>query len=224
MTNQEKTKKPRGCFFYGCIVSLVFLILLGTAVFLGFRLAFKRINSTIAEYTDSKPMPLPKSEVSAADRESLKKRIAEFNTAVTSQSNTPPLILTGPDINVLLANSPEMKDLRDKFYITVSNNQVRGELSLPLENIFRIPYVDTKGRYLNGSGLFRVFKTNDDLFIGLSSVDVKGNPLPSQYMQQLQQVNFAESLNENPTNRLYMKEYERVEVTNGTVVIYPKQH
>jgi hypothetical protein len=224
MTESQTEKKKHGCFFYGCIVSLGLIILIVLAIFLGIRLALKRVNATVAQYSDSQAMPLPRSEMSAEERENLRKRVAAFNAAVMAGSNTAPLTLTGPEINALLADSPEMSDLKDRFYITIVSNQAKGQLSLPLENLFRIPYVDTKGRFLNGAGIFNVHKTNEDLFVGLDSVEVKGRPLPEKYMSQLRQMNFADNMIQNPTNHAFIKEFERIEITNGMVVIYPKRH
>src|SRR5438552_453763 len=141
MSNLETPKKQRGCFFYGCITCLVLLLVVGLAAFLGVRYAIHRANALIAEYTDTQPMALPKEEMPAAELEQLKKRFAAFNDALQAHSNAPPFVLSGREINALLSTAPEMKLFKDRFHVALEGNQFKGQVSLPLDAFFKIPFI-----------------------------------------------------------------------------------
>ena len=174
MSNPEPPKKQRGCFFYGCMTCLVLLLVVGLTAFLGVRYAIHRANAMIAEYTDTQPMALPKEEMPAAELDALKKRFAAFHDALQAHSNTAPLILTGQEINALLLSAPEMKDFKDRFHVALEGDQIKGQVSLPLEPYFKIPFIDTKGRYLNGVGVFKAALTNNQLSITTQFAGSKG--------------------------------------------------
>ncbi|MDB6124431.1 MAG: hypothetical protein JWQ71_3424 [Pedosphaera sp.] len=216
--------KKRGCFFYGCITCVILFVVVGIAAFFIARSVVNWANTTLAEYTDDKPMVLPKVEMSADERHRLQQRLSAFNDAVQAQSNTPPLILTGREVNALIGTAPEMKELTNYFFITVESNQIRGDVSLPLEKYFRVPFIKFKGRYLNGSGTFNVAKSNGTLLVSIESLESKGKPLPQQQLAQLRHQNLADEFNKNPTNRASLEDYESIEVTNSTIVIRPKKY
>jgi hypothetical protein len=223
MNMSDAPPKKRGCFFYGCITCVVVFLVIGILAFAAFRYITHRIDATVAQYTDATPMPLPRVEVPAAELAQLQKRIDAFNQAAKIHTNTPPLILTGRDVNALLASSPEMKGFSNRFYITIESNQVRGQVSLPL-NDFRIPFVNFKGRYLNGAGNLNVSITNHLLWVSMEALEVKGKPLPEKYMSQLREQNLAQEANNNPTNAAAIANYESIEVKDGRIIVKARQN
>lgn len=223
MENSPAPAKKRGCFFYGCIACLIIIVVVCLAGFLAVRYAVNRLNATIAEFTDDHPIALPKVEMSKAEMEALHHRLDSFNDAIKAHSNAPPLILNAREVNALLENTPEMNGFTNSFYVDIESNQVKGSISLPMEPFFTIPLVHTKGRYLNGSGTFKFAKSNDTVFVNVQSLEVKGQPLPQKYLSQLQTVNLAENYNRNSTNRAVLTDYDRIVVSNNSVVIEPKK-
>jgi hypothetical protein len=221
MNNIENPPKKRGCFFYGCITSLVLLTIILVAGFLGVRFFLHKIDAMVAQYTDTQAMVMPKEEMPAAELEKLKARFAAFKVALDAHSNAVPLILSGPEINALLRSSPDMKAMRDTFYIAVEGDQVKGQLSLPLSQ-FKIPMVDLNGRYLNGAAVFKAVLTNDQLSVRIQSLEVKGQPLPEKFMSQLRMKNLAEDAQNNPTNAAVISKFESIEIKDGRVIITPK--
>jgi hypothetical protein len=222
MNNPESPQKRRGCFFYGCMTCLVLMLVVGLTAFFGVRYAVHRINAFIAEYTDTQPMALPKEEMPAAELDQLKKRFAAFHDAVQAHSNTPPLILTGPEINALLVSAPEMKDFKDRFHVALEGNQIKGQVSLPLDAFFKIPLIDTKGRYLNGVGVFKAVLTNNLFSITTDALEVRGKPLPEIYMAQLRNKNLVENMQAN-TNETMVSQAESLEIKDGKLILQPKK-
>jgi hypothetical protein len=223
MENSPAPAKKRGCFFYGCVTCLVIIVVVGLVGFLAVRYGLNRLNATIAEYTDDHPMTLPKVEMSKAEMEALHHRLDAFNDAIKAHSNAPPLVLNAREVNALLENTPEMNGFTNSFYVDIESNQIKGSISLPMERFFTIPLVHTKGRFLNGTGTFNFAKSNDTVFVNVQSLEVKGQPLPQQYLSQLRTANLAENFNKNSTNRAVLADYDSIVVSNNSVIIEPKK-
>src|SRR5689334_11263051 len=161
-----ETKKSRGCFFYGCISAIVLTILFGICVFLGVNY-FKKL---IYAYTDTAPMPLPKVEMPAAEYEVLKKRVESFRDSVDKQKAVEPMILTGDEINALIANGTSTQEVKDKFRVSIEEDKIKGLVSIPLGDT-GIPFA--KGRYLNGTAAFKTSLQNGVLIVTADSIVVK---------------------------------------------------
>ncbi len=236
---QQPVPKRRGCFFYGCITSLVLCVVLALGVLLGVRFLLNKANAVIAEYTDTQPMAMPKEDMPAAELEALKKRYTDFQAALQGHSNTPPLVLTGRELNNLLQNvilpqaarsnntqnaSADVNKLyREHFHVTLDGDKLKGQVSLPLGEWVRVPGVDTKGRYLNGAGVFSVALANDRLSVYIDSLEVKGKPLPEQFMTQLHSQNVAQDASRDPTNAAAISRFESIEVKDSKLIITPKK-
>jgi hypothetical protein len=65
--NGTTPKKPRGCFFYGCITGLVLLLLMVLGLLLGVYYFKKMVN----QFTDTKPLALPVVQMSPAEIKAL---------------------------------------------------------------------------------------------------------------------------------------------------------
>ena len=106
--------------------------------------------------------------------------------------------------------------------MTIESNQVRGQVSLPLDKL-HIPIFDLKGRYLNGDGVFNVGLSNQMLWVTVDSLEVKGKPLPKQFLEGLKTINLAEQMGANPTNGAGIGGYGDIEVKDGKVILTPQK-
>lgn len=219
-------KKGHGCFFYGCIISLVLVLVLCLGAFVAFRMVIAKMNRMVTEYTDTTPMALPKVEMSTDDIQKLKARVETFSKAVNAHSNTPPLILTGPELNALIASDKDTKDAANHFFITLEGSSIKGQVSLPLDPVADKPFLrqfHLQGRYLNGSATFSAGVTNGMLGVYIQSIEAKGKPLPPQFTGAFSQQNLADSYNKNPQNGPAFEEYESITVKDGTMMVTPKK-
>ena len=56
-----------------------------------------------------------------------------------------------------LANNPDLRTLKDRLYLTIEGDQVKGQISVPLAELGSVPGMSgLKGRYLNGSATLKV--------------------------------------------------------------------
>ena len=228
MNPPQVPPKKRGCFFYGCITAVCLAVAVCVIGFFGFRYAINYMNRMIMEYTEDAPMALPKLDMPQAELDKLKDRAAAFGNALDAHTNTPPLVLTGREITALLADMPALKtnNLGNKFYFEIESNQIKGLISLPLGEYNQIPLLKTQGRYLNGEAGFGVGVTNGALTVTIKSMQVKGKPVPDQFLKQLQdteQKDINQNVNNDPTNQSALRNLESLEVKDGTLILKAKQ-
>lgn len=216
MTDQPPKTPARGCLFYGCLASVVLLVLLLGALLLGVHYVKKTVN----RFTDTRPMELPTVQMPAADVRKLKNRVQSFQEAVSDHRATAPLSLTSDDINVLLSRGAEQQPIKGRFYASLEGSLLKGQLSVPLEEVGLSMF---KGRYLNGSATFAYSFRNGVLSVSPQTVLVKGAPLPEVCMQRLRQENLAAALVKDPQAVALLQGLEDIQVKEGTLIIVPKQ-
>ncbi len=205
--------KGRGCFFYGCIISLVLLLVGGLTAFFGARYAIRKL---IATYTDAAPTALPPADISAAEIARAQQRWTGFFEAVKTDQRLPPLVLSAADLNALIAGTGA-NGLSNKLRVRIEGNRVTGQMCLPL------PRGPARGRYLNGEVSLQVEWKDGSLAVRPESVTVRGRPLPPWLMGKLREQNLARDLMNNLDAANTLQNLEAVSVTNDAVVIRPKE-
>src|SRR4051794_26755443 len=146
-----RPRKKHGCLFYGCLVSLILLVVGLVAVYLIYR----AIVGWVDQYADTQPRPVPTVQLPAAEKKELEKRVEEFQESAKEGDEPEELVLTGDEINALIARDPELKG---HVRVAIEGDKVKGELSLgPIE----LPGAGK--RFINGKGTFRVSLRNGTL-------------------------------------------------------------
>jgi hypothetical protein len=209
-------KPRRGCFFYGCITGLVLLVLVLGGLMVGLHYVKKMVN----QYTDIRPMELPTVQMSQDEIDKLKQRFEAFQQAVREQRPAKPLELTADDINALIASGKELQALKGKFYVSLGSNQLKGEVSMPLQQVGLSMF---KGRYLNGSATFNLSFRNGALSVTPQTIIVKGKPLPEVYMQEIRKENLAAKSANEPGAAAVLQGLEDIQIKEGKLVVVPKE-
>jgi len=210
MTDQP-VKRRRGCFFYGCLTSTILLLV----VLAGLVLGYLKILNT---FTDTKPAALPSVNMSDSEIQQVRQRVDAFRENIRSARSTPPLSLSSDELNALIATDPNLKAFKGELYVTIEDNQVKGQVSVPTSQVGLGIF---KHRYLNGSGTFSVSLTNGTLNVRAQSLSVKGKPIPEKYMQQVRAQNLAQSYNDDPKISVGLNKLQSIEVKDGKLVIVP---
>jgi hypothetical protein len=190
------------------------VIVLWVGVVLGVRLA---IGALVDRYTDSGPAPLPRPDVSPAEREALHRRLAAFQESLDGAAPAVPLELSERDINVLIAEVPV---LRDRVSVRLDGDRITGQVSIPL-NEARVPLLRRwlAGRYVNGAARFRVAVADDRLVVTMESLEVNGHSLPGAFSSGLRELNLLEGVYKDPDAAEWLRRFEAVEVRGGKVVV-----
>jgi hypothetical protein len=140
-------QKGMGCLGKGCLLLVIFVVLLAAAFFIGGYVGVRYV------VTSTTPREIPQIESSEAEQQAVRNRWEAFKvsrnapTETTTQDATTEgapgnrIELTASDINQLIAAS---RKLRGKAYVSIENNVARVQVSVPLEK------VGFRGRFLNG--------------------------------------------------------------------------
>jgi len=207
--------KRRGCLFYGCLTCVVLALITVLLAVLAVRAVKNKVNA----YTDAQPMQLPKVEMTDAEFDTLKQRVALFGDAMGQGRPAEALVLTERDINALLARAPNTKELADKVHVSMSGNEVKGQVSIPLSGLGWLG----KGRYLNGEAAFKVSLENGVLIVTAEEVKVKGQPLPESFMKRLRQENLAKDAYKDPKNAEAIRKLDSIQVEDGRAIIKARE-
>src|SRR5262249_29118335 len=158
------------------------------------------------------PQQLPTVEMPAEQRQVLRERIAAFRKAVSEGAPTEPLVLTSDDLNALIEENPE---LRGKIYVTIEGDKVKGQVSIPLENI-DLPLF--RGRYLNGEAELKASLRDGVLIVTLESFEVNDKRPPEQLLTSLRQQNLAKDVYKDPKNAEMIRKLESLEIKDGKII------
>jgi len=216
MTEPQQAKTRRGCLFYGCIVGVIFMLMLLAGLLIGMRMAKRMVN----DFTDSRPMELPAVKLTSEEIEQVRTRVKTFNEDMKAGRSTPPLTLTADEINALIVTDPEAKGLKGKMYVTIQGDQVKSAVSMPMGELGLGLF---KKRYLNGDATLSVSLRNGILRVYAHDINVKGKPLPAVYMQKIRDVNWADGFNNDTNASAALNKLQSIEVKDGKVLITPAE-
>jgi hypothetical protein len=212
----EPPKKEHGCFFYGCIAASVLAVLLLIAIVASIYFGYQAYLKFMNQYTSPTPVELPKVEMPQEDREALHKRFDAFKEAVDKGEDTEPLVLSGDELNVLLADNAAVAG---KVYFLIEGDKLKGQVSLPL-GAFGLPGM--AGRYFNGKATFLAALHEGHLIVMVDSAEVNGQPISEQIMAGLRNKNLAEDAAKDPDNAKLLGKLESLEIKDGKITIRAK--
>jgi hypothetical protein len=189
------------------------------AILIAFLIGLYQLKQMLNFYTDTRPTPLPTVQLTPAEIEQLKQRVASFQDAVRSGRPTPPLELSGDELNAYIQTDTNLSRVKGKLYVAIEGNRLKGKLSVPLDElglgIFR-------GRYLNGDGIFAVGLRNGGLVVSAESLVVKGKPLPGVYMDKIRSQNLAANVGDNARASVALNHLQEIKVEDGKLIVVPK--
>jgi hypothetical protein len=170
-------QRKSGCLGKGCVMLVVFLILLAVAFFVGGYVGVRYV------VTSTTPKEIPQVETNEADQVAVQQRWEEFkvgprsapadSTTSTTTTEPPPptnpsthrIELSAADINQLIAGS---RKLSGKAFVSIDNNIARVQVSVPLEK------AGFRGRFLNGEFQVRAAPDRNPRNIEVTEVSLGG--------------------------------------------------
>ena len=212
----ESDHKKRGCFVYGCVSAIILLVLTCVVLFIGYRFVKAKLDQGINEYTEAVPVSVEKAEVSAARLDEIQQRLANFKDALDKQEVSQELVLSAEELNGLIAGDASLKEFRDKVYVFIDGDRVKGKVSMPLKDIGPLKL---NGRFLNGIASFKVSLEKGHLDVRLDEVEVKGRPLPAVVMNELKKRNLAQPAEGDPESAARIEKFESIRIEDGKVIL-----
>jgi hypothetical protein len=201
------------------VLATLVLIAVGLLLFA----AYRGLTQVVEQYTATAPQELPRVEIPAIQRQSIKQRVTAFRNAVDAGKATEPLALSAADLNALADDDPNWKG---KIYLAIDDDKVKGKVSIPLEKLTaglgRVGLDLLRGRYLNGEVELKPSVTNDALRIAFQSIEVNGASLPEEVMVEVRKQNLVDDENNDPKLAGFFQKLESITVKNGKVIITPR--
>ncbi len=214
----DEPPRQRGCFFYGCIIAGILTLLLVIAVGIMFFFIYRWFEGVVEEYTATAPQTLPKVEMPPERRRTLAERFDAFRAAVDVGKPTEPLVLDSREINALIE---ERTPLKDKVFVTIAGDRLKGKVSLPLGDL--IPIGLTRGRFLNGEAEFSVWLKDGVIFATISSFEVNGKRPSEDFLRHVRGQNLARGLNDDPKMAEEISKLQSIEVKDGKLIIRARE-
>ncbi|MGV3771479.1 MAG: hypothetical protein ACO1QB_01160 [Verrucomicrobiales bacterium] len=205
-SNQNK----KGCLFYGCLT----FSLIAIAVVVGTYFGMRKVMRT---YTAEKPVQLPQSNFSHSEYQTLVTRLENF---YTNRQEDATIELTADEINGLLAHTPDLKNIGQRFYFQIESNKVKAQVSFSLGDLGATQFKD---RYINGVADINLKVTNGVVVAHATNFNINGNPMPDSLSAALQTQNLAGDLNKDPKMQQTLAQVERLEVKDGKVILELKK-
>jgi len=213
----QAPKKQRGCWFYGCLTLAILALLGAIGAWIAVRYVVKTASGWVEGYTSTNRVPIESVSISQGDLKSLQDRVASFSQALDGQKGSRDLVLSADDINALIQHDPQYKDVKDKLYVMLDGDQIKGKLSMPLDQ------VGFKDRYLNGIAAIKVTLTDGVLNINLKDVQVGDKALPPAMLSELKKYNFAQNIQNDPDAQRSLQKFESIQVKDSKLIIRAKE-
>jgi hypothetical protein len=202
-------RKERGCFFYGCLFSLILAAAVALLLVIVFFFLYRFASQKISKYTDTVPMAIPAPDMPEEEVKALKERVDAFKKAV-DEGEESTLTLTGPELNALINSDDDMKG---RAAVDIEGEQLKGQVSIPF------PFPGLGQRYLNGKASLKASLVDGVLIVTLQELEVKGKPLPPEVMSQLRAENLAQEAYKDPDNAKILRKIKSLEIKDGRVTI-----
>lgn len=207
-------KKPRGCFFYGCLISIIAVVLgiaiIGGVAYWGWRYAI----NTVTEYTDTVAEEMPPIVMPEPERKTVMEKFQAYRKALEDGTATEPLVLTSEEVNVLIN---ENEKLKGHMHIDLVGDEVKAKISMPVKEMFDVSEV--AGRFFNGSAKLKIAFRDGDLSVKAEEIEVKGKPLPEAISQGFKGKNLAKDTDVKDED---LDKIESIVVKNSTLIITPR--
>ncbi len=174
-------RKGLGCFAKGCLIILVFAIVLAIACFAGMYWGLHRNSALfygsywLAKTRSIAEAPMPVPEFSASDQQiqSVRERWQDFEQK-TRAGQPAEIELSGDDINSLIATND---DVRRKVFASVEGNQLRLQASVPIGGFLSRP-----GYHFNGDVVIELNGAQPLDNPQFSRIAINGEQLPGDFL------------------------------------------
>ena len=174
-------RKGLGCFARGCLLLVVFAVVLGIACFAGMYWGMYRHSAifhglywlTKAHAIGQSPVPIPDFTPSDAQIQSVHERCEDFEQKARA-GQPAELELTADDLNTLIATN---QDARGKLFASIDGDRLRWQASVPLEK-----FIGRPGYYFNGDIALTLTNAESLENPQLDQITVNGEPVPSDLL------------------------------------------
>jgi len=208
-------RKGLGCFGRGCLILLVFVIVLVIACFAGMYWGLHHHSALFyGSYWMAKtrsfaeaPTPVPEFNASNQQIQLVQERWQEFEQK-TRAGQSAEIELSADDINALIATS---EDVRGKVFVSIDRDQLRLQMSVPIGQFFGRP-----GYYFNGEVMIELEGTQSLDGPRFRRITVNGEQVPTDFLNWKYS---SRQLREHLAEQGNAYEIGTIEIRDGKVIL-----
>ena len=211
-------RKGLGCFARGCLILLVFAIVLAIACFAGMYWGLHRHSALfygsywLAKTRSIAEAPAPVPEFSASDQQiqRVRERWQDFEQK-TRAGQPAEIELSADDINALIATS---EDVRRKVFASIDGNQLRSQVSLPIGGVLGRP-----GYYFNGDVVIELKGAESLDSPQFSRITINGEQAPTDFLNWKYR---SRQLREYLAEQRNAYDVGTIEIRDGKVILHSR--
>ena len=224
---ENKSSGSGGKVFAGCGVGcLVVLVLLVVGGFLAFNFARNKVTELVDQKLADAPVEIVEPEANPQVLDDATTRYETFRNSLAQEGNNPgPLVLSAEDINALLFNHPDFKQVAGHAKVSIENDQLSSQVSVPLDRLSTgVPLFGEalEGKYLNGDATFSIELENGRPSLFVEGISVNGAPLPPEFIQALSRENLLKDAQSKPELMKFFDRLEEIKIENNQLRVVPK--
>lgn len=199
----------------GCLSAIILLAVIAGAAY---YFILQASDELVETYTSPEPRDFARVEEGRDEALSVIDRCRDFIIAVERGEETGSFSLSADDINALLEFEDLLREFHGMARVDIRDDRLMAEISVPLD-LFNERF---EGRYLNGTGELSVEMKDDRLEVNIDRLEVGGQNIPEEFMNEIRKNNLVETLLQDPSLERFMGLVKSVKVEDGRVVIEPK--
>ena len=211
-------RKGLGCLARGCLILLVFAIVLVVACFAGMYWGLHRHSALfygsywLAKTRSIAEAPAPVPEFSASDQQiqRVRERWQDFEQK-TRAGQPAEIELSADDINALIVTS---KDVRRKVFASIDGNQLRLQVSLPIGEVLGRP-----GYYFNGDVVIELKGAESLDSPQFSRITINGEQAPTDFLNWKYR---SRQLREYLAEQRNAYDVGTIEIRDGKVILHSR--
>ena len=208
-------KTGLGCFARGCLILVVFAIVLAVACLAGLYWGFQRHSAVVhgiywlAKTHSIAEAPAPVPEFAASDEQiqAVWERWQDFKQKIRARQPAE-IALTADDINALIAAD---RDARWKAFVSIEGNRLRLQTSVPLGEFF-----GRSGYYFNGDITIQLNGAESLEHPQLNQIIVNNKPVPNDLLNWKYH---SRRLREYLAEYRHSSDINTVEVRDGKLIV-----
>src|SRR5262245_31238622 len=208
-------RKGLGCFARGCLILLVFAIVLAIACFAGMYWGLSRHSALFyGSYWLAKtrsiaqaPTPVPEFNPSDQQIERVRERWQDFEQKARA-GQAAEIELSADDINALIATT---EGVHGKVFASIEGDQLRLQASLPMGGLF-----GRTGYYFNGEVVIELEGAQSPDSPRFSRLTINGEQAPTDFLDWKYR---SRQLREYLTEQRNAYDIDTIEIRDGEVIL-----
>lgn len=208
-------RKGLGCFGRGCLILLVFVIVLAIACFAGMYWGLHRHSALfygsywMAKTRSIAEAPTSVPEFNASDRQIqvVQERWQDFEQK-TRAGQSAEIELSADDVNALIASN---EDVRGKVFVSIDGDQLRLQTSVPIGKFFVRP-----GYYFNGDVIIELEGAQSLDGPRFRRITINGEQVPTDFLNWKYR---SRQLREYLVEQRNAYEIDTIEIRDGKVIL-----